>query len=225
MPGKTKAGSAATEVSVRLRAQNVTKAYVTGLWPLRRRNEVLVDASLEVPAGEIVALVGANGSGKSTLMMIIAGVLSRDAGTVNINGRIGYCPQYPILYEKLTIAETFRLFGVAYRMDKDQVEKDASSLLDELEFANYRNERVEYLSGGTKQKLNLALALLHNPELLLLDEPYSGFDYETYLRFWELSKKIAARGHSIMIISHFVQDTERFDRIYRLRKGRGEREH
>lgn len=213
------------EASIRLSVRNVAKAYITGLWPLRRRNKVLVGASLEVPAGEIVALVGANGSGKSTLMMIIAGVLSRDAGTVDIDGQIGYCPQYPILYEKLTIAETFRLFGVAYRMDAEQVETSASSLLNELEFASYRDERVEYLSGGTKQKLNLALALLHDPELLLLDEPYSGFDYETYLRFWELSKKIAARGHSILIISHFVQDTERFDRIYRLREGRGEREH
>lgn len=92
-------------------------------------------------------------------------------------------------------------------------------LMSDLEFERYRDDRVEHLSGGTKQKLNLALALLHDPELLLLDEPYSGFDYETYLRFWDMSKAIAERGHSILIISHFVQERERFDRIYQLEGG------
>lgn len=198
---------------------HVAKTYTTGLWPLARKNPVLVDASLQVRAGEIVALVGANGSGKSTLMMIIAGALSRDAGTITIHGRIGYCPQSPILYEKLTIAETFRLFGVAYDMAAPDIEKRAALLMSELEFDRYRDYLVEHLSGGTKQKLNLALALLHDPELLLLDEPYSGFDYETYLRFWDMSEAIAARGHSILIISHFVQERERFDQIYRLEEG------
>jgi ABC-type multidrug transport system ATPase subunit len=214
-----------SEASIRLSVQHVAKAYVTyGLWPLVRRNQVLVDASLEVPAKEVVALVGANGSGKSTLMMIIAGALSRDAGTVHINGRIGYCPQYPVLYEKLTIAETFRLFGIAYGMAPEEVEKSASSLMADLDFAGYRDYRVEHLSGGTKQKLNLALALLHDPELLLLDEPYSGFDYETYLRFWDMSKEMAKRGRGILVISHFVQERNRLDRIYHLKEGRCERE-
>ncbi len=78
---------------LRVRVEHVAKAYVTrGLWPLTRRNDVLTDASLEVPAGEIAAIVGGNGSGKSTLMMIIAGVLDRDAGTVRIDGRIGLLP-------------------------------------------------------------------------------------------------------------------------------------
>ncbi len=213
------------EATMRLSVQHLAKAYVTHRpWPLAKRNKVLEDASLEVMPREIVALVGANGSGKSTLMMIVAGVLSRDAGTIHIDGRIGYCPQYPVLYEKLTVAETFRLFGVAYRMTGEETEQRASSLMAELAFANYRDHRVEHLSGGTRQKLSLALAVLHDPELLLLDEPYSGFDYETYLRFWDMSKEIAGRGHSILAISHFVQEQERFDRIYQIRDGRCERE-
>ncbi len=201
---------------LRLNTEHVAKTYTTGIWPLTQKNQVLTDASLQVRSGEIVALVGANGSGKSTLMMIIAGALARDAGSVAINGRIGYCPQYPILYEKLTVAETFRLFGVAYNMVASDIEQRAAILMADLAFGRYRDYRVEHLSGGTKQKLNLALALLHDPELLLLDEPYSGFDYETYLRFWEVSGTIAERGHSILIISHFVQERERFDHIYRL---------
>ncbi len=209
----------------RIRVEHVAKAYVTrGLWPLVRRNRVLTDASLEIGAGEIAAIVGANGSGKSTLMMIIAGVLERDAGRVAVNGRLGYCPQTPVLYEKLTVAETFRLFGVAYGMDDGSVVRRQKYLLDALEFREYHDYRIEHLSGGTQQKLNLALALLHDPEVLLLDEPYAGFDYETYLRFWDMSEELAARGRSILVVSHFVEQQERFHKIYRVRDGRCERE-
>jgi ABC-2 type transport system ATP-binding protein len=212
------------EAPRQLSLQHIAKTYTTGLWPLSRRKQVLVDASLEVRAKEIVALVGANGSGKSTLMMIAAGALPRDTGTVHIEGRIGYCPQSPVLYEKLTVAETFRLFGVAYKMTAGEIERSASALMTELSFVDYRDDRVEHLSGGTQQKLNLALALLHDPEILLLDEPYSGFDYETYLRFWDMSEEIVKRDHSILVISHFVQERDRFDRIYRVKDGRCERE-
>lgn len=209
----------------RVLVDHVAKAYVThGLRPLTRRTEVLTDASLEVQAGEVAALVGANGSGKSTLMMIIAGMLSRDSGTVTLKGKLGYCPQTPVLYEKLTVAETFRLFGVAYNMDETAVRDRAKELYAELDFARYEDYRIEHLSGGTKQKLNLALSLLHDPEILLLDEPYAGFDYETYLRFWEMSRSLANRGRSILIVSHFVEDQEKFDRIYRVGEGRCERE-
>lgn len=210
---------------LRVRVEHVAKAYVTrGLWPLTRRNDVLTDASLDVPAGEIAAIVGGNGSGKSTLMMIIAGVLDRDAGTVRIDGRTGYCPQTPVLYEKLTVGETFRLFGVAYRMTPQAVARRRDELLATLEFGEYLDYRIEHLSGGTKGKLNLALALLHDPEVLLLDEPYAGFDYETYLRFWDMTEELKRRGRAIVIITHFVEQQERFDRIYRVREGRCARE-
>ncbi len=210
---------------LRVRVEHVAKTYVTyGLWPFVRRTPVLSDASLEVPAGEIVAIVGGNGSGKSTLMNIVAGVLDRDAGTVEVDGAVGHCPQDPVLYEKLTVGETFRLFGVAYEMTAEQTAARKAELLETLEFGQYDDFRVEHLSGGTKQKLNLALSLLHDPEVLLLDEPYSGFDYETYLRFWDLSEELAARGRAILVISHFVQQRERFGRIYRVQDGRCERE-
>lgn len=210
---------------LRVRVEQVAKTYVThGLWPFVRRTPVLSGASLEVPAGEIVAIVGGNGSGKSTLMNIVAGVLDRDAGTVQVDGRVGHCPQDPVLYLKLTVGETFRLFGVAYGMTPEWTEARKAELLRTLEFGQYDGVRVEYLSGGTAQKLNLALSLLPDPEVLLLDEPYSGFDYETYLRFWDLTEELAARGRAILVISHFVQQRERFGRIYRVQDGRCERE-
>lgn len=218
-------GQATAAPVPRVRAEHVAKTYVTrSLWPLVRRNRVLTDASLEVAPGEITAIVGANGSGKSTLMMIIAGLLERDAGRVAVNGRLGYCPQTPVLYEKLTVAETFRLFGIAYGMDDGSIRRRQRDLMAALDFGDYHDYRIEHLSGGTQQKLNLALALLHDPEVLLLDEPYSGFDYETYLRFWEMSEEIAAQGRSILVISHFVERQERFHRIYRVEDGRCERE-
>ncbi len=109
-------------------------------------------------------------------------------------------------------------------MTPQAVARRRDELLATLEFGEYLDYRIEHLSGGTKGKLNLALALLHDPEVLLLDEPYAGFDYETYLRFWDMSEELKRRGRAIVIITHFVEQQERFDRIYRVREGRCERE-
>jgi ABC-2 type transport system ATP-binding protein len=154
----------------------VTKSFSSGPPWHRRRVDVLRGASLEVRPGELVGLVGENGSGKSTLMQIIVGLLSRDRGTLAVPARLGYCPQQPLLWDKLTVAEHFELFARAYELDDDTASASRDGLLSELGFARYLDFRVEALSGGTRQKLNLALALLHEPQLLLLDEPYAGFD-------------------------------------------------
>jgi ABC-2 type transport system ATP-binding protein len=203
-----------------LQAKGVEKSFRRGIWPLRRTVEVLKGASLEVRAGELVGLVGENGSGKSTLMQIVVGLLKRDGGDVRRPERLGYCPQVPMLWEKLTVDEHFELFARAYGLDDEQREQSAAGLLDELQFAKYRSYRIEELSGGTRQKLNLALSLMHEPELLLLDEPYAGFDWETYLRFWEMSGRRRDAGMGILIVSHLLAERERLDRMYELREGR-----
>jgi ABC-2 type transport system ATP-binding protein len=200
----------------------VSKAFASGPPWRRRRVEVLRGASLEVRPGELVGLVGENGSGKSTLMQVMVGLLARDAGTLSIPARLGYCPQQPLLWDKLTVAEHFELFAQAYRLDDVTAGTSRDGLLDELGFAKYLDYRVEALSGGTRQKLNLALALLHEPQLLLLDEPYSGFDWETYLRFWEMAERRRADGMGILIVSHLLAERERLTRIYELRDGRCE---
>jgi ABC-type multidrug transport system ATPase subunit len=198
-----------------LRVVGVRKGFQRGIWPLRRTVEVLKGADLEVYAGQLVGLVGENGSGKSTLMGIVVGMLARDAGEVQRPERLGYCPQTPMLWEKLTVDEHFELFARAYGL-----ERAVGELLDELQFERYRGYRVGDLSGGTRQKLNLALALMHEPQLLLLDEPYSGFDWETYLRFWEMSERRRDAGMGILIISHLLAERERLDRVYEMREGR-----
>ncbi|HET6876697.1 MAG TPA: ABC transporter ATP-binding protein [Jatrophihabitans sp.] len=182
--------------------------------------DVLNGVDLTVRSGEMVGLVGENGSGKSTLMKIIVGLLGRDTGTIEREGSLGYCPQVPLVWETLTVAEHFALFAKAYRMDDDQMHHALDELLDELQFRKYRDYRVSDLSGGTRQKLNLAISLMHNPDLLLLDEPYTGFDWETYMRFWDLSETRRQQGMAILIVSHMITENKRLDRVQHLRAGR-----
>ncbi|HEX6236877.1 MAG TPA: ABC transporter ATP-binding protein, partial [Acidimicrobiales bacterium] len=203
-----------------LSARDVTKSYTLGLWPRRRALRVLRGADVELRAGEIVGLVGENGSGKSTLMKVLVGSLPRDGGMVVRQGSLGYCPQEPVLYERLTCDEHFELFGMAYGMARADVERSREGLYEVLGFGRWAGARVEELSGGTRAKLNLGLALLPDPQILLLDEPYAGFDWDTYQRFWEITRARRAAGRSLLIISHFITDEDRFDRVYDLRDGR-----
>ncbi len=204
----------------RLKAVGIVKAYRRGVWPRRRVVSVLRGADLDVGIGEVIGLVGENGSGKSTLMKILVGALAADGGDVRISGRMGYCPQEPVLYERLTCDEHLELFGVAYRLEPREVATAAEELYTALGFGHWRSTRAAELSGGTRAKLNLALALLADPEVLLLDEPYAGFDWDTYERFWELTATRRAAGRSVLVISHFIADRERFDRLVQLRDGR-----
>ena len=218
-PGAETDPNRSTRPSV-LTVREVEKSFHRGIWPLRRTVEVLNGASLEVLAGELVGLVGENGSGKSTLMQIVVGLLGRDAGNVERPERLGYCPQVPMVWEKLTVDEHFELFARAYGLEDEARDHAVAGLLEELQFGKYRSYRIEELSGGTRQKLNLALSLMHEPELLLLDEPYSGFDWETYQRFWEMSERRRDRGMGILIVSHLLAERERLDRLYELCEGR-----
>jgi ABC-2 type transport system ATP-binding protein len=205
---------------VGLEATGITKSYRRGIWPRWQELSVLRGADLVVGSGEVVGLVGENGSGKSTLMKIVVGALAADSGQVEVSGRIGYCPQEPVLYDRLTCDEHLELFGVAYGMDGEAVAAAADSLYATLGFDRWRDAQVDELSGGTRAKLNLALALLADPDVLLLDEPYAGFDWDTYLRFWDLAAERRAAGRSVVVISHFVTDEERFDRLIEMRDGR-----
>jgi ABC-2 type transport system ATP-binding protein len=205
-----------------LEAKGIAKTYRRGWWPRRHTLPVLRGADVELRAGEVVGLVGENGSGKTTLMQILVGALAADAGAVEIAGRLGYCPQEPILYGRLTCDEHFELFGRAYGLDRGAMDRSREDIYEVLGFARWRGARVEELSGGTRAKLNLGLALLSDPEVLLLDEPYAGFDWDTYQRFWELTAQRRDAGGSVLVISHFTTDTDRFDRVLHLRDGRTE---
>jgi ABC-type multidrug transport system ATPase subunit len=181
------------------------------------RRRVLAGLDLDVAPGELVAVVGENGTGKTTLLRILAGDLRPDAGTVAITGRAGYCPQAAVVDEALTVDQNVRYFQAAYGIGDSG---RAGDLMERLGYAACRDQRAGTLSGGTRQKLSLTLALMHNPPVLLLDEPYQGFDWQTYLAFWGLTDELRARGTATVVISHLVFDQERFDRICHLAGGR-----
>lgn len=202
-----------------LSAHGITKAYHRGRWPRRSQKRVLKGVDLELRRAEIVGLVGENGSGKSTLMKILVGALERDGGSVDRSGRVGFCPQDPVLYERLTCDEHFELFARAYAMQPDTLDRARAMIYEALGFSSWADTRVEELSGGTRAKLNLGLALLPDPDILLLDEPYAGFDWDTYQRFWDLTGERRAAGRGLLIISHFIADEERFDRVLHLVDG------
>ncbi|MGI5121927.1 ABC transporter ATP-binding protein [Marinactinospora thermotolerans] len=178
---------------------------------------VLRGAGLSLPPGRLAGVVGENGSGKTTLLRILAGQLAPDRGRVGYPGGLGYCPQHPVLNPAFTVDQHLRFFQVAY--DLPTLDR-ARELTEILGFTGYGGHRVSALSGGTRQKLNLTLALMHDPPLLLLDEPYQGFDWETYERFWELAASLRDRGCSVLVVSHIAFDTTRFDVLWRLVEGR-----
>ncbi|MFF8882787.1 ABC transporter ATP-binding protein [Streptomyces flaveolus] len=181
-----------------------------------RQRPVLRGVSFQLRPGELAGIVGENGAGKSTLLRILAGYLAADSGTVARTERLGCCPQQSVLHPAFTVDQHLRFFQAAYGLHRLT---RARELLEELNFSGYRHERVETLSGGTRQKLNLTLALMHDPQLLLLDEPYQGFDWETYLRFWELAATLRDRGCAVLVVSHLAYDTARLDTLYRLNGG------
>ncbi|HXZ03945.1 MAG TPA: ABC transporter ATP-binding protein, partial [Ktedonobacteraceae bacterium] len=145
--------------------------------------------NFSVYPGTLVGIVGENGSSKSTLLRILAGELRPNHGNVVCHGTMGYCPQTTILNDTLTINQHLDYFRAVYDI-RDTGRAD--ELVEMLGYQEYRHHLVGTLSGGTKQKLNLTLALMHQPQLLLLDEPYQGFDWEIYLRF--LASCLITRG-------------------------------
>jgi ABC-type multidrug transport system ATPase subunit len=193
-------------------AEDVHKSY--------GRKRVLRGASFEARSGQLVAILGENGSGKSTLLRILAGMGDADRGVVRHEGRIGYCPQDHVLYPYLTIDEHIELFACAYGITTSVARARGDALARKLGFAGHRRELVENLSGGTRQKLNLALALLHDPAIVLLDEPYAGLDVESYRGFAAWADDAKREGRCIVVITHLVLEQDRFDKVFHLREGK-----
>jgi ABC-2 type transport system ATP-binding protein len=198
-------------MSIVLEVEHVSRSF--------GRQKILVDASFTVDTGQLIGITGENGSGKSTLLKIITGMLKPDSGRIIRPANLGYCPQEVLLFEQLTVFEHFKCWARGYGMKAVHWQERMELLLQQFQFKQHLHKLVEQLSGGTKQKLNLALALLHQPDLLVLDEPYNGFDWETYLRFWSHAEAIVAAGKSILVVSHFINDQQRFDRIHHLQNG------
>ena len=189
-----------------LRATGVTKRF--------GRKVVLDGVSLTVDRGEVVAVVGENGAGKTTLLRVSAGLLAPDGGRVARVDRVGYCPQNAGLVDLLTADDHIELFGRAIGLSPADARRVGQALLYDLDFRGDLGAPVGKLSGGNQQKLNLALALIGDPELLLLDEPYQGFDHGTYVDFWDLVAGWRSHGRGVAIVTHLLTELHRVDRVF-----------
>ncbi|MFI6056446.1 ABC transporter ATP-binding protein [Streptomyces violascens] len=189
---------------------------VCGVQHAYGRRKVLGGVDLVLPPGTLTGVVGENGAGKTTLLRILCGELRPDSGTLRHHGRLGYCPQQAVLNDAFTVRQHLEFFRTAYGIPNLS---RAEELMGVLGLTAYADERTGLLSGGTRQKVNLTLALMHDPQVLLLDEPYQGFDWETYLRFWELVTQLREAGRAVLVVSHLAHDAERLDRLFQLKGG------
>jgi ABC-2 type transport system ATP-binding protein len=183
----------------------VSVISVRGLAKRYGEREALRCVEFDVAAGELVAIVGPNGAGKTTLLSILAGVQTASAGTVDGPGAgsaIGWAPQQAAVYSKLSVTENLRLFarleGVA---DPDAA---VARMLEQTGLSERADERVERLSGGNRQRVNVALGLIADPPALALDEPTSALDPGQRERLWEFVGALARRGTAVLFSTHHL---------------------
>jgi len=181
--------------------------------------------SLTVEPGETYGLVGPDGAGKTTTMRLLVGALSLEGGLVNIAGHdlsrdaeaaravIGYLPQRFSLYGDLTVLENLAFFGSVRGVDRRTLDGRARELLDFVGLAGFENRRAGVLSGGMKQKLGLAAALIHRPPLLLLDEPTGGVDPVTRQDFWQLIIRLLGEGTGVVVSTPYMDEAVRCSKL------------
>lgn len=185
---------------------------------------------LSIPPGQIYGLLGPNGSGKTTLIRLFLGLLRPTSGQVTVLGvempnkpvlnQIGYMTQATALYDELTARENVAFFAAMYgtseRVDRERVEE----VLELVDLSNRAGSQAHTLSGGMKQRLSLACAIVHRPRLLLLDEPTVGVDPRLRVTFWDYFRRLTADGVTIIVSSHVMDEAERCDQLGFLRHGR-----
>ena len=182
----------------------------------RGRRTVLSGINLTIHRGEVVAVVGANGAGKSTLLQLCAGLLRASGGSIERTPNFGYAPQLDSLAPLLTVDEHLRLFGVARGIRQGRSVSTGHRLLTRLGWTARGDQTAGTLSGGTQQKLNVALAQLDAPDLLLLDEPYQGLDALAYEDLWALISAWRASGAGVLLVTHLLRDVDLVDRVAEL---------
>lgn len=187
--------------------------------------QVLHDLSLALPAGQVVGLLGPSGCGKTTLMRAIVGaqivasgqvtVLGRPAGDPALRRLVGYGTQSAAAYVDLTVVENLRYFAAAVRAPAGDVER----VLEQVDLVPHRRRLVGRLSGGQRNRVSLAIALLGEPQLVVLDEPTVGLDPVLRERLWTLFHELAASGMSLLVSSHVMEEAERCDELVLMREG------
>jgi ABC-2 type transport system ATP-binding protein len=200
--------------------------------------QALDDVTLDVEMGHVTGLIGPNGAGKTTLLLILASLLRPDRGEVRVagidpvadpygaRGRLGWMPDTFGMYDQLTVDEYLQFFADAYRMPRDASLARIGHLLNLIHLAEYATQPVHVLSRGQKQRLALARALVHQPKVLLLDEPASGLDPRSRVELRDIVRGLAEAGTAILISSHILSELEEMaDRVVFVSRGRTVSEH
>lgn len=182
--------------------------------------------SMEISQGSIVGFLGPNGSGKSTVIRMLTGILTPTSGNGQVLGhdllteaeqiksKIGYMSQKFSLYEELTVQENLDFYAGIYGLKGEQAERRKSELMELAGLKGREKQRAGSLSGGWKQRLALSCALLHEPEILILDEPTAGVDPVSRRLFWEIIRSLAERKMTVLVSTHYMDEAETCDYIY-----------
>ena len=193
---------------------------------------VIQDLSFEVYRGETFGLLGSNGSGKTTTIRALLGIYQPTGGTLTISGkpyrvdsdvRLGYLPEERGLYKKEKVIDIMTYFGELKGMTREAVEKWSDTFLQRVELTGKRDVRLDKLSGGQQQKIQLGITIMNNPELLILDEPTKGFDPVNRRLLMNIIEEHQQAGTTVVFVTHQMEEVERLcDRIILLKDGKAE---
>lgn len=185
---------------------------------------------LEVRKGEVYGLLGPNGAGKTTAIKVLTGLLKKTSGNAEVLGipipnkdiaqRIGYMPQETALYVGLTVHQNLEFFGKLFGLDRAEILTREKELLKFIDLEKWRDELVANLSGGMKHRVSLACALIHQPEVLFLDEPTVGVDPELRVSFWNYFANLKSKGITILITTHYMDEASHCGRVGFMRSGK-----
>ena len=192
--------------------------------------QVLQDLTLHIQPGEIYGLLGPNGAGKTTTINIICNLLSADSGIIQIHGKpvsnttkllVGVAPQENLLYKTLSCEENLNFYARIYGLKTQQRRQQVETSLAAVNLLDRAKSPIETLSGGMQRRMNIAVALVHQPKLLILDEPTTGLDIEARYEIWDLIRRLKSQGMTILLTTHLLDEAERLcQRIGILKGGR-----
>jgi ABC-2 type transport system ATP-binding protein len=193
-----------------LTIKNLNKSY--------GKTQVLQNLNLQINSGEIYGLIGKNGSGKTTTINIICNLLKADSGEIEINNQsvaeatkkiIGVAPQENLLYKSLSCAENLKFFADIYGLNQKERQQRILDTLASVNLLDRAKHPVETLSGGMQRRLNIAVAIVHQPQLVILDEPTTGLDIEARYEIWELIRQLKNQGITVLLTTHLLEEAER----------------
>lgn len=194
------------------------------------KKQVLFDISLDIPSSQIIGILGPSGSGKTTLIRMISGIDIPTSGDVYILGekmpkfslmnKIGYMAQADALYGELSAIENLNIFASMYRFPRSKKKQRIAEVLELVNLTEFAKRQVKQFSGGMKRRLSLAIALIHEPPILILDEPTVGIDPILRKSIWEELRRICEQGTTIIVTTHVMDELEKCDNLGMIRNGK-----